>query len=138
MHEKQALIAAIEAGGTKFNCAVGTGPDDLRVTARIETTTPHETLRKVVDFFETTSKQFGAFHAIGVGSFGPVDLHERSDSYGSITTTPKPGWKYTDLLGPLRECFHVPVGFDTDVNAAALGEHTWGAGRGCGPLIYIT
>jgi fructokinase len=132
------LIAAVEAGGTKFNCAVGTGPGDLKLTTRIATTSPHETLREVTDFFESASRQLGPFSAIGVGSFGPLDLAERSDTYGYITTTPKPGWKYTDLLGALRESYHVPVGFDTDVNAAALGEHTWGAGRGCDPLVYIT
>lgn len=135
---KNDLIAAIEAGGTKFNCAVGTGPGDLRMTARIATTDPTETLREVMAFLDQASKQVGQFSAIGVGSFGPVDLRRGSDTYGYITTTPKPGWKYTDLLGALGEIFHVPVGFDTDVNAAALGEYTWGNGRSCDPLVYIT
>lgn len=132
------LIAAVEAGGTKFNCAVGTGPGDLRLSTRIATMTPHETLREVSDFLQSASRQFGPFSAIGVGSFGPLDLAERSETYGYITTTPKPGWQFTDLLGALRESYHVPVGFDTDVNAAALGEHMWGAGKGCDPLIYMT
>lgn len=135
---KSDLIAAIEAGGTKFNCAVGTGPDDIRMRTRIETTDPTETLREVFTFLDQASKQVGKISAIGVGSFGPVDLNRSSDTYGYITTTPKPGWKYTDLLGSLGEIFHVPVGFDTDVNAAALGEYTWGHGRACEPLIYIT
>ncbi len=132
------LIAAIEAGGTQFHCAVGTGPGDLRLTKRFSTMAPHETLREMVDFFESAARQLGQFGAIGFGSFGPLDLSERSDTYGYIMSTPKPGWQFTDVLGPLRDCFHVPIGFDTDVNAAALGEYTWGAGRNCDPLIYVT
>ncbi len=132
------LIAAIEAGGTNITCAVGTGPGDLRLSKRFATMAPHETLREMVDFFESAARQLGQFSAIGFGSFGPLDLSERSDTYGHITTTPKPGWQFTDVLGPLRDCFHVPIGFDTDVNAAALGEYTWGAGKNCDPLVYIT
>ena len=135
---KTELIAAIEAGGTKFNCAVGTGPDDIRSQVRIETTTPTETLREVVDYLEHASREFGTLSAIGVGCFGPLDLQRNSETYGYITTTPKEGWKYTDLLGTLKECFHVPIGFDTDVNAAALGEHLWGNGQHCEPLVYLT
>lgn len=135
---KQELIAAIEAGGTKFNCAVGTGPDDIRSQVRIETTNPTETLREVMDYLEHASREFGKLSAIGIGSFGPLDLQPSSDTYGYITTTPKEGWKYTDLLNAMRECFHVPIGFDTDVNAAALGEFTWGNGKGCDPLLYLT
>jgi fructokinase len=135
---KTELIAAIEAGGTKFNCAVGTGPDDIRSQVRIETTNPTECLREVMDYLEHASREFGALSAIGVGSFGPLDLQTNSETYGYITTTPKEGWKYTDLLGAMKECFHVPIGFDTDVNAAALGEFTWGNGRGCDPLVYLT
>jgi len=136
---KTELIAAIEAGGTKFNCAVGTGPDDIRLHTRIETSSPTETLREVLTFLDHASRELGNFSAIGVGSFGPVDLTPHSDTYGYITTTPKPGWKYTDVLGSLKEVFHsVPIGFDTDVNAAALAENLWGAGQGCDPLIYIT
>lgn len=132
------LIAAVEAGGSKFKCAVGTGPDDLRIRAQIATTTPHETLREMMEFLDSAARQLGPFSAIGVGSFGPIDLNERSETWGYITTTPKEGWQFTDLLGSLRECFHVPIGFDTDVNAAALGEFTWGYGRNCDPLVYLT
>ena len=132
------LIAAIEAGGTKFNCAVGTGPGDIRLSKRIPTTKPGETLQEVIAFFDEAQKQCGAFAAIGVASFGPLDLDESSAHYGFITTTPKPGWQNADLLGPLRARFDVPVGFDTDVNGAALGEHLWGAGQGSDPLVYLT
>src|SRR3954469_17996078 len=135
---KTELIAAIEAGGTKFNCALGTGPEDIRVQARIETGSPTETLHDVMEFLEHATREHGRIAAIGVGSFGPLDLQPSSDTYGYITTTPKEGWKYTDLLSAMRECFHVPIGFDTDVNAAALGEFTWRNGRGCDPLVYIT
>ena len=138
MSDKPALIAAIEAGGTKFNCAVGTREGELQMTERIPTTTPAETLRAVIAFFDYAEKQHGEIKAIGIGSFGPLDLHRGSKTYGHITTTPKPGWQHTDLLGPLRQRWLVPVGFDTDVNAAALGEHTWGSGQGCDPLLYLT
>ncbi|MEI7866195.1 MAG: ROK family protein [Chthoniobacterales bacterium] len=136
--KRNALVAAIEAGGTKFICAVGTGPDDLRMVSRIPTTTPDETLRGVLSFFDKAAKVHGPFAAIGVASFGPLDLVKDSATYGYITSTPKPGWQNVDLLGPLRERFGVPVGFDTDVNGAALGEHLWGAGQGCDPLVYLT
>jgi fructokinase len=132
------LIAAIEAGGTKFNLALGTGPDALLATTRIPTTTPEETMAAVLEWLEMAAREHGAFAAIGVGSFGPLDLDPASPFYGYITSTPKPGWQQTDIVGPLRSRFDVPVGFDTDVNAAALGESIWGAGQGVDPLVYLT
>jgi fructokinase len=138
MPSQPSLIAAIEAGGTKFNCAVGTNTGGLGMMERIATTTPAETMGGVLKFFEAAERELGPIAAFGVGSFGPLDVHEGSKTYGFITTTPKPGWQNADLLGPLKERFTVPMGFDTDVNAAALGEHTWGAGKDCDPLIYIT
>ncbi len=132
------LLGAIEAGGTKFILAVGTGPQDLRDTARIPTTTPRETLAAVIDWFQSAARRHGPFAALGIGTFGPAGVHADQPDYGFITTTPKAGWAQTDLLSPLREAFGVPMAFDTDVNAAALGEFTWGAGQGCDPLIYMT
>ena len=132
------LIAAIEAGGTKFNLALGTGPEDLRVTARIPTTTPAETMSAVLAWLEQAARAHGPFAAIGVGSFGPLGLDPASPHYGYITSSPKLAWQQTDVVGPLRERFGVPVGFDTDVNAAALGEARWGAGQGVDPLVYLT
>jgi fructokinase len=130
-------VGGVEAGGTKFLCAVGTGPDDVRAQARVPTTTPGETLEHVVAFFaEHTSRT--PLAAVGVASFGPVDLDPRSPRFGSITTTPKPGWRGVDLVGPLGTALGVPVGFDTDVNAAALAEQRWGAGRGLGTFVYVT
>jgi fructokinase len=131
------LTGGIEAGGTKFVCAVGTGPDDVRAEARVPTTTPSETLERVVAFFAEQATR-APLAALGVASFGPVDLDSRSPRFGFITTTPKPGWRDVDLLGPLRRALGVPVGFDTDVNAAALAEQRWGAGRGLGTLVYVT
>jgi fructokinase len=124
---------SIEAGGTKFVCAVGTGPGDLRVT-QFPTTTPEETLARAIAFF----KAQGRLAAVGIGSFGPVDPNPASKTFGYITTTPKPGWAQVDFAGAIRRALNVPVGFDTDVNAAALGEHRWGAAQGIDNFIYLT
>ncbi len=128
------LYGGLEAGGTKFVCAVGAGPDDLRAETRFPTTTPAETIGRALDFF----RAHPGLTAIGVASFGPVDLNLASPTYGFITTTPKPHWAHTDLLGPLRQALNVPIGFDTDVNGAALGEWRWGAGRGLSSVLYLT
>lgn len=123
------VFGGIEAGGTTWRCAVGTGPDDLRAETTIPTTTPAETLAAVGAFFERE----GPVDALGVGSFGPVDLQR-----GAITTTPKPGWAHTEVAGVLGRRLGVPVVLDTDVNAAVLGEHRWGAGKGLDTCCYVT
>ena len=128
------FVGAIEAGGTKFVCAYGHSPDDL-VEARIPTTTPAETLDRVAQWFLDCGVPLGA---LGIGAFGPVELDPASPKWGWITSTPKPGWRDTDLAGELRRRLGVPVGFETDVNAAALGERRWGAGAGCRDFIYVT
>jgi len=128
------IYGGIEAGGTKFVCMVAGGPGDVRAEARIPTTTPNETIGRAIDFF----RQYMPLKAIGVASFGPVDLNPTSPTYGSITTTPKPGWANTDLTGRLNEALNVPVAFDTDVNGAALAEYRWGAAKDCDPALYIT
>jgi fructokinase len=138
MSEKAPLIAAIEAGGTKFVCGIGTGPHDIQAVTRIETTTPEETLEAVCRFLAKAKAQYGNIAAIGVGCFGPLNLNPASESYGFITTTPKPGWQHTDIVTFLKNRYRVPVGFDTDVNAAVLAEYLWGAGQNMDPLIYIT
>ncbi|NMC52910.1 MAG: ROK family protein [Chloroflexi bacterium] len=133
------LFGGIEAGGTKFVCVAGSGPDDIRMEERFPTTSPVETIGKMVAFFQHAEKKLGKkFASFGVASFGPVDLDASSPTFGFITSTPKPGWKNTDLIGPLRKTFGVPVGFDTDVNGAAIGEGMWGAGKGLQHFIYIT
>ena len=131
------LFGAIETGGSKVVCAVGTGPEDVRERVRIPTTTPSETLAAVNGFLVRHHRET-PLAAVGVGSFGPLDLHRDSATYGYVLETPKPGWANTDLLGPIQRALKVPVSLDTDVNAAALGEHRWGAGAGLGSLVYIT
>ena len=124
----------VEAGGTKWVCAIGGGPDDLRKTATFPTTTPEETIARTVAFFA----QDGGISALGVGSFGPIDVSRSSPTWGHITTTPKPGWADTDVAAALGRALDVPVAFDTDVNAAALGEQCWGAAVGLETFCYIT
>jgi fructokinase len=130
------LWGGIEAGGTKFVCAVGTGPDDLQDEVRFPTTTPEETFGRAVQFFQQRRKE--PLTAIGIASFGPVDLNPDSPTFGYITDTPKPGWAHTDFAGRIRRALGVPVGFDTDVNVAALGEYRWGAAQGLDTFIYLT
>ncbi|ETW96803.1 MAG: fructokinase [Candidatus Entotheonella factor] len=129
------LYGALEAGGTKWVCAVGTGPDDIRATARFATTTPDATIAQAIAFFRPHQD---ALTALGIGSFGPLDPAPGSPTFGWITDTPKPGWAQTDLAGAMRRALGVPVAFDTDVNAAALGEYQWGAAQHLDSLIYLT
>lgn len=130
------LYGGIEAGGTKFVCVVGSGPDNIVAEERFPTTTPDETIARSVDFFKRHGSDLAA---IGIGSFGPVDLNPQSPMYGYITTTPKPGWAQADLRGGIQRALNVPVAFDTDVNAAALGEHYWvPENRALDPLLYMT
>ena len=128
------IYGGIEAGGTKWVCAIGSGPDDLRQTVTFPTTQPEETIGRAVDFFAAD----GSLAAVGIGSFGPIDVQRNSPTWGRITTTPKPGWADTDLVGALRKELDLPFAFDTDVNAAALGEHRWGAAVGLETFCYIT
>jgi len=131
------LWGGIEAGGTKTVCAVGTGPEDVRAEVRFPTTTPSETIQRITQFFhEQTSDE--AVTAVGIASFGPVDLDPQSPRFGYITSTPKPGWASANLTGSVRRSLAIPVGLDTDVNAAALGEHKWGAAQGLDDFVYLT
>jgi fructokinase len=130
------LVGGLEAGGTKFVCAVGTGPDDIRAEARFATTTPGPTIRRAVEFF-TEAAAAAPLAAIGIASFGPLDLDRRSATFGFITTTPKAWWQDVDLVSPLA-ALGAAVAIDTDVNAAALAEHRWGAARGVGSAVYVT
>ena len=128
------IYGGIEAGGSKWVCATGTGPDDLEQTLTFATTDPEETIARAADFFSGN----GAIAAIGIGSFGPIDIDRTSPTWGRITTTPKPGWAYTEVVAALRNALDLPIAFDTDVNAAALGEHRWGAAVGLETFCYIT
>ena len=129
------VYGGIEAGGTKFVCVVGEGPAAIYDETEFSTTTPEETISRAIQFFKNVSRPIAA---LGIGSFGPVDPDPESPSYGSITSTPKPGWQDVDILGRVGAALGVPVGFDTDVNAAALGEHRWGAARDLDTFVYIT
>lgn len=132
------LVGGIEAGGTKFICSVGNGPEELQAETRFPTTIPDETLSQAISFFKEQETQIEPLSAIGVASFGPVDPDPDSPTFGFITSTPKTDWANTDFVGALRDHFHVPVGFDTDVNGAALAEGKWGAAAGLHTFIYLT
>ena len=131
------LYGGIEAGGTKFLCVVGTDPTHIVDQVRIQTSPPGPTLEAAIRFFQPYCER-GKLKAIGVGCFGPLDLNRDSPTYGFITSTPKPGWQDTDLLGRLRSALGVNILLHTDVNAAALGEHTWGATQGLAASLYLT
>lgn len=126
-------IGGIEAGGTKMVCAVGDEKGELFERVTIPTRLPEETFEEMIRYF--SDKQI---EALGIGCFGPVDLNRSSATYGFITSTPKPGWKNTDVVGRFQKALSVPVGFDTDVNGAILGEVMLGAAKGCENAIYIT
>lgn len=133
----QKLYGGIEAGGTKFVCVVATGPNQIVDEIRFKTTTPTETLGRAIQFFQPFVEQ-GKISTIGVGAFGPLDLNPESSTFGFITSTPKPGWGNTNVLGTLRNALQVNIAFDMDVNTAALGEYLWGASKGCDPSLYLT
>jgi len=132
------LLGGIEGGGTKFRCGVSTQPGRLAAEVAIPTTTPEETLGRVAEFFrETTGGR--RLDALGIASFGPLDLRHGSQTYGYITATPKPQWNDVDLVGRIAATVATDaIAFDTDVNAAAIAEYRWGAGRGVGTLAYVT
>ena len=130
-----ARFGAVEAGGTKFVCLLGSSPDDIEARTRIPTgADPEATLAEVVAFFAGSPPPA----AVGIASFGPVELRPGHPQYGHITSTPKPGWRDADLVGPIRAALGVPIGFDTDVAGAALGEGRWGAAQGLSTFVYMT
>lgn len=132
-------FGGIEAGGTKFVCVVTDEGKNVLAETRFPTTFPEETLGRVYQFFSEQNKQLPEpISALGVACFGPIDLEPSSPHFGYITTTPKPGWANTPIVEPLCQRFGVPVAIDTDVNAAAVGEGTWGAAVGLGSFIYLT
>lgn len=128
------LVAGIELGGTKCNCILATGPDDIRDEVRIPTTTPAETLAAIADVL----MRWQGYVALGIASFGPVSIDRRAPDYGAITATTKPGWSNTDVARRLAEVAGVPTGFNSDVAGAALGEGRWGASRDVADHAYIT
>lgn len=131
------MYGGLEAGGTKLVCVVGSDPESIVDSVRIEVRDPDETLAAALDFFRRAIARGVAVRAIGVGSFGPLELRPGHPRFGSILATPKAGWSGVDVLAPFRE-LGVPLAIDTDVNAAALGEGRWGAARGLASFIYLT
>jgi len=128
------LYGGVETGGTWCVCALGYGPDQIVAEQQFPTSAPAPTLARIAQFFE----QYPGAAAIGIGSFGPVDLDLASPTWGHVTTTPKPGWQHVAVAGVIRDRLRVPVVFETDVSAAAVGEHRWGAGQGVTALCYLT
>jgi fructokinase len=129
--------AGVELGGTKCVAILARGPDRVLARETVATTSPDETLGRIGGILSRWQSDHG-FAALGVASFGPVDLDPGSPSYGQITSTPKPGWRSTDVLGALQSAAGVRAAFDTDVNGAALAEMRWGSGRGFSDFAYVT
>jgi fructokinase len=132
------LFGAVEAGGSKFVCAIGGDDGEILAQERFLTADPISTLAAMHSYLRQRAALPGTLAAIGVASFGPVELDSTSPRYGFIGRTPKAGWSGTDIAGGLAREFRCPVGLDTDVNAAALAEHRWGAGRNIKNLVYLT
>jgi fructokinase len=130
----KARYGLVEAGGTKFVLGVATDKDNIEATERIDTTTPEETIGAMLDWFRAQ----GELTAIGVASFGPLELDKTSPQWGHITQTTKPHWSGADIAGPLARAMQCPVAIDTDVNGAALAEYLWGAGQGQKSMLYFT
>ena len=128
------LYGGVETGGTWCVCALGQGPEEIRAEVQFPTTEPEATLARIAEFFRAQPRPA----AIGVGAFGPVDLDPASPHWGYVTTTPKPGWRGVSVARVLGQALRVPIAFDTDVAAAALGELRWGAGRGAESVCYVT
>jgi fructokinase len=132
------LLAGVELGGTKCVCILGTGPEDVRAIERLPTGEREETLRQIEAVLDRWRQQHGPARALGIASFGPIDLRADSPTQGFITSTSKPGWRDTDVARRLGRRAGIPVGFDTDVNGAALAEGRWGAGRSLHDFAYVT
>lgn len=140
MNSTNNLLAGIEAGGTKFVCAVAESPDELLMETRFPTGSSEEAIAQSVEFFREAAARFGPIRAMGIGSFGPADIDPRSPGYGGILTTPKEGWAGFNMANALRQGLNepIPIAFETDVNAAAVGEAEFGEGKHHRHLCYVT
>lgn len=133
------LLGGVELGGTKCVCFIDTSPNDIREQVSVPTGgEPQTTLRSIVEQLNTWQSVHGRIVALGIASFRPVDVATRSSTYGFITSTLKPGWRFVDVAGHLARAFDVPTGFDTDVNGAAVAEGRWGAARELSDFAYLT
>jgi fructokinase len=139
MKAPKPLLGGVELGGTKCVCLIGTGPDDIRAQISIPTGgDSNVTLGRIEAILQDWKTVHGPIAALGIACFGPVDLNRTSSRYGFITSTAKPGWRNTDIARRLAKLFPIPVGFDTDVNGAALAEGRWGAARHLADFAYVT
>ena len=127
------MLGGIEAGGTKFVCAVGKEDGTIVERIQFDTLSPEETIPQIIEFFNKHE-----IKSLGIGSFGPVDIDPNSPTFGNVTSTPKPGWKDYPFLKTLQAAIDVPMEFNTDVNAAALGEVMHGAAQDVQSCLYIT
>jgi len=133
------MFIGIEAGGTKFNCIIAQDPENILAEKRIATTDPEQTIKETIQFIhQTTGFSNQELKAVGIGSFGPLDLDYASPNFGSITSTPKTAWKNFNIKKTFEDALDLPVILDTDVNAAAYGEFLWGAGQGKMHILYLT
>ena len=132
------LYGCVEAGGTKFIVGIARSPGDICETTRFETTTPDETIGAVITWLQAAGARHGALAAVGIASFGPLELDRAAPRWGYITATTKPHWSNSDFAARVARATNVPVGFDTDVNGAALAEARWGAGQGQRISVYVT
>lgn len=130
-------FAGVELGGTKCVCTLAMGPDSILDQRTVPTTRPEETLPAILAILREWDGQ-GGFAALGIGSFGPVQLNPGAPDYGHMLATPKPGWSGADIVSTLAGAFAVPTAFDTDVNGAALAEMRWGCGQGLRDFAYVT
>ena len=129
--------AGVELGGTKCVVILASGPDDVLARETIPTTTACETLERIeLTLLEWQQKH--GFGALGIGSFGPIDLDPQSETWGQLLATPKPGWAGANVAGQLRDALQVPTALDTDVNGAALAEMNWGSAIGLNDFAYVT
>jgi fructokinase len=131
------LYGLVETGGTKIVCAVGTGPGDIRDEIRFPTTSPDENIPQVIAYLQR-HHAVTPLKAVGIGSFGPIVLDKSLPNYGSVAPTTKPHWSNAPVVAPITAALGIPVGYDLDVTAAALGELTWGAGKGLQHVVYYT
>ena len=133
------MFIGIEAGGTKFNCIIAEDPERILAEKRIATTAPEQTMQETIQFIhQTTASSSQKIQAVGIGSFGPLDIDPGSRNFGSITSTPKTVWKNFNIKKAFQDALQLPVAIDTDVNAAAYGEFLWGAGQGKKYILYLT
>jgi fructokinase len=136
--DKPRIYGCIEAGGTKFVVGIVKDSREILETVRIDTTTPDATIGASVDWLLGAAERHGPLTAIGIASFGPLELGRQAANWGHITATTKPGWSHTDFAGRVGRAMDLPVGFDTDVNGAALAEARWGEARDCRIGVYLT